>query len=295
MLPCAVLIDSGCAPTREMMQNGNVYHMGMRIHLDKNMLLDGEDLELDHFYATIDRVRDFQTTPPQVWDIKKKYEDIKRQGHQSIVSIHVSSAMSKLIETCENARNMVSGIDVHLIDSRNLSIGAFLVADKVISLLDRGTPIDKLDDLLPEIRKSSYLQISLSTLKYLVKKQRIGRVQGLVGSMLNLKPVLGMDEEGYLTTLSKERGGTRVVKHMAESALDFLAKRRFNVKVCLTWGFDENRLFVDRVYDQFLKDVQKLGIKDHQVIKSRMWPTLACNCGPGAFAFAVYGEERPIE
>lgn len=294
MTPCAILVDSGCAPTTELLKTDNVYHLGMKIHLDNDTLIDGEDLELDRFYTMIDRVKDFQTTPPLVWDIKQKYEDIKRRGHTSLISIHVSSKMSKLLETCENARNMVGGIDVHLLDSRNLSIGSYLIAQKVIDLLQQGIPIDKLDGLMPDIRKSSHMQIFLSTLKYLIKSKRIGRVQGVLGSMLSIKPILGIDEDGYLTTLSKERGGNRVIKHIAESALEFLAKRRHNVKICLTWGFDENRMHVDRVYDQFMQDFPKLGIKQYQVVKSRMWPTLACNCGPGAYGFAVYGEERPI-
>jgi len=291
----AILIDSGCAPTPELISKYNVLRMGMKINLDGEDYIDGEDLDLDSFYGRIDKVRDFSTSPPLVWDIKRLYEEIRRQGYDSLLAIHVSSKMSKLLETCENAKNMVSGLDVQLIDSGSLSIGACLVAEKVIELAQGGRSAVEIRNLLPEIRKSSCLQISLSTLKYLVKNKRIGRVQGMVGSMLKMRPVLGIDQEGFLTTIATERGGNRVIRSITERAVDFLARRPYNVKIYMTWGFDENRLHVDRVWQEFSEEFKKLGIKNHSLIKTRMWPTLACNSGPGAYGFAVYGEEHPIQ
>jgi len=88
----------------------------MKIKLDDQHYTDGEDLDLEHFYGQIDKVKDFSTTPPLVRDIKKTCEDLKKKGYSSIISIHASSKMSKLIETCENARNMVCGVDIELID-----------------------------------------------------------------------------------------------------------------------------------------------------------------------------------
>lgn len=290
----AILIDSACAPSPELLSKSQVFQLGMKIKLDDQHYTDGEDLDLEHFYGQIDKVKDFSTTPPLVRDIKKTCEDLKKKGYSSIISIHVSSKMSKLIETCENARNMVSGVDIELIDSQNLSVGANLIAERVIELIDIGMPTNDVISLLPEIRKSSYMQISLSTLKYPVKNKRIGRVQGLLGAMLKVRPILGLDSDGYLTTLTTERGGNRVVERIAENALSFLEKRPHNRKICMTWGFDENHQQVDRVFQSFSQHIGKNGDRHFNVSKSRMWPTLACNCGPEAYGFAVYGEEHPL-
>lgn len=142
---------------------------GADLKLDDRLYTDGEDLDLEHVYSQIDKVKDFSTTPPLVWDIKKTYEGLKRKGYSSILSIRVSSKMSKLMKTSENARNMVGGVDIELIDSQNLSIGANLIAERVVELIDSGMATKDVVSLLPEIRKSAYMQISLSTLKYLVK------------------------------------------------------------------------------------------------------------------------------
>ena len=290
----AILIDSGCAPSPELLNRNQVFQLGMKIKLDDQIFTDGQDLDLDHFYGQIDKVKNFSTTPPLVWDIKKIYEDLKKKGYSSIIAIHVSSKMSKLLETCENAKNMVSGIDIQLIDSQSLSAGASLVAEKIVELIHSGLPIKEIVPMLPEIRKSSYMQISLSTLKYLVKNKRIGRVQGLFGEMLKMRPILGIDADGYLTTLSTERGDSKVVQQITENALKFIDKRPHNMKVCLTWGFDENHQHVSRVFDHFSKNLKTLGNRKYSLSKNRMLPTLACNSGPRAYGFAVYGEEYPL-
>lgn len=290
----AILVDSACAPSPELLSRPHVYQMGMKIKLDDRLYTDGEDLDLEHFYSRIDKVSDFSTTPPLVWDIKKNYEELKRKGYTSIISIHVSAKMSKLLETCDNARDMVGGVDIRLIDSQNLSIGANLIAERIVELIESGIGVDQVISLLPEIRQSAYMQISLSTLKYLVKNKRIGRVQGLFGAMLKVRPILGLDSDGYLTTLTTERGGNRVVERIAENALTFLEKRPYNQKICMTWGYDDNHHQVGRVLETFSRGSIRERRRRLSVSKSRMWPTLACNCGPEAYGFAVYGEERPL-
>lgn len=294
MQKCAVMVDSACAPTQELMNRANLFSMGMKINLDGTIYTDGEDLAIEDYYGSIEGVRDFSTTPPQVWDIKKSYEDVKRKGYSSLISIHVSSKMSKLIETCDNAGGMVSGLDVKIIDTANISLGAYFVAEKVVELIDAGWDYEAIQKVMPTIRESSFFQFSLPTLKYLIKNKRIGRIQGMVGNMLKVKPILGSDSEGYLTTLSKERGGRRVVEKIAENALIFVKSHPHNVKFYLTWGFDKNKKLVDQVFNRFMTDFALLGIKDYKVYKNRMMPTIGCNAGPDAYGFGIYGEKQPI-
>lgn len=112
--------------------------------------------------------------------------------------------------------------------------------------------------------------------------------------MLKMRPILGLDNDGYVTTLTTERGGNRVVERIAENALNFLEKRPYNRKICMTWGCDDNHQQVARVLENFSKNCGKNGDRQNTVAKSRMWPTLACNCGPEVYGFAVYGEEHPL-
>lgn len=292
-----IMMDTGSAPTDEIVSRYGVRVMGMRLFLDGETYIDGQEIDRDTYYARIEKIRDFNTNPPLVWDIRKIYEGLKREGFREVIGIHVSSAMSRLIETCRNGRNMVNGLDVRIIDTRNLSAGAYLVAEKIVELLHYGRRLEQVEPLIPRIRSSVHFQISLSTLDYLVKNKRIGRAQGLLGNLFRLRPILGIDGEGYLLPLTKERGKERVVARIADNAVRFLQDRPHNRKLYMVSGLDKNRRQVEAVYDAFRERGRAAGIDPDaiRVTRNRIWPTVANLSGPETYGFAVYGEERPIE
>ncbi len=291
------MMDTGSAPTDEIVSRYGVRVMGMKLFLDGETYIDGENLDKDAYYARIEKVGNFDTNPPLVWDIRKRYEVFKREGVRDVVGIHVSSAMSRLIDTCRNASNMVNGLDVHIIDTRNLSAGAYLVVEKIVELLHYGRSYEQVVPLVPEIRSSVHFQISLSTLNYLVKNKRIGRAQGLMGNLLRMRPILGIDDDGFLIPLAKVRGKEKVVDRIAEGAVQFLRDRPYNLKIYMVSGLDKNRRQVEAVFDAFKDKAAGAGIDltSARIIRNRIWPTVANLSGPETYGFAVYGEERPIE
>lgn len=292
-----IMMDTGSAPTDEIVSRYGVRVMGMKLFLDGETYTDGEDLDKDAYYARVEKVKNFDTSPPLVWDIRKIYEALKREGIREVIGIHVSSAMSRLIDTCRNGRNMVNGLDVRIIDTRNLSAGACLVVEKIVELLHYGRSYEQVVPLVPKIRSSVHFQISLSTLKYLVKNKRIGRAQALVGNLLRMRPILGVDDDGYLTPLAKVRGKEKVVDRIADGAVGFLRDRPYNIKIYMVSGLDKNRRQVEVVFDAFKEKAADAGVDltSARVIRNRIWPTVANLSGPEAYGFAVYGEERPIE
>jgi len=290
-----IVIDTGCAPTEELVEKYRVEVMGMKILLDGKSYIDGQDMEIGTYYSLIEKAKDFNTNPPPVWEIKKQYEEIKKRGYREVIGIHVSSKMSKLIKTCHNARKMVPGIDVKIIDTEDISIGAYFVAEKILELLERGKTYEEILALLPEIRKSSHIQVSLSTLKYLVKNKRVGKMKGITGELLKLKPILGIDNEGYLVEISKERGKEKIMAKISDNAIRFLEKRPYNVKVFITYGLDKNKRQVDELYRIFEEKYRNTGKGEFRKIENRLSPTIANLSGPEAYGFAVYGEEKPID
>jgi len=289
----AIMIDSGCAPTREFIEKYGLEFMGMKIILDGQSYVDGESIDHDTFFAKIPKVGDFHTAPPLVWDIIKKYEAIKARGYTELFDIHFSSRMSQLITICHRARDMITGIKVNIIDTRSVSVNAYLIAEKVIDLIDAGKSDEEISELLPEIIKSTYMLISVSTLKYLVKNGRIGKARGLVGTLLNMKPILGIDD-GTVAPVETVRGMENAYEVIAEKAVQFIEERPYNIKICVTYGIERNKELLDRALDVFMKRFKLLRYTDYAFIENRAWPTVACHSGPEVFAIAVYGEKEPI-
>lgn len=288
-----MMVDSGCAPTDDFIRKYNLSVMGMKVILDEKSYWDWTELDPDTYYDIIRNAQDFHTNPPTLWDIFDTYEKIRDNGYDELIDIHFSEKMSDTIKICERARKMVKGIDVKIIDTETVSAGAFLIAEKIVSLLDKGMSYADVSALLPEIRASSYVQFSVPTVKYLVKNGRIGKAQGFAALVLKIKPVLGVSD-GVVVPVSKEKGIERVCRRMAENAFKFIKKRRHNVKVHIAYGFDSSIPYADETYAIFNDKFKKLNIDDVELIRGRILPTVACHSGPEVFGIAVYGEKKPI-
>jgi DegV family protein with EDD domain len=289
----AIMVDSGCAPTQKLIGSNGLEFIGIRINLDGDQYEDAVNLTKNAFYNKISRVRDFSTTPPSPKEVLDKYRAIQAKGYDQIVDIHMSSKMTDLVKNSEFARDSMTGMDIHIIDTQSVSAPSYFTAVKIIELLRRGFEIDKIKPFFSKIIDSSLMLLSASKLKYFVKNGRIGKAQGLVGTLMRVKPILTI-EDGQVAPFAKERGIGRAAETMADHAFNFIAKRRHNVKVYADFGSEKNRNYMLMAYEAFMRKYQKLNIGDCEIITDRGWPTVACHSGPDVFALSVYGETAPI-
>lgn len=289
----AVIVDSGCAPTPEMIKRDDLEFIGIRINMDDRQYEDGVSLEKNDFYDRIGRTRNFSTSPPSPKEILDKYRSIQDKGYKQIVDIHFSSRMTELVKNSEIAKDFITGLDVHIIDTESVSAGAYFTASKIIELLNRGLGIQEIKPLLPAIIRSSLMLISASTLKYFVKNGRIGKAQGIVGDLMRVKPILTI-EEGVVAPFARERGIEAAARTMADTAFKFLVDRRHNVKIYTDYGAEKNRKYMQIAYETFMEKFRTLNIGNFEVINGRGWPTVTCHSGPEVFALSVYGEVSPI-
>ena len=201
--------------------------------------------------------------------------------------------MTELVKNSEIARDFTSGLDVHIIDTQTVSAAAYFVADKIIEMLKSGVDIQEIEPLVPKIIQSSLMLISASTLKYFVKNGRIGAAQGLVGSLMRVKPILTI-KDGVVAPYAKERGIENAIGTMADSAFNFIVNRPHNVKIYTDYGSEKNRKYMQMAYESFMDKFKMLGIEDYKIVTGRGWPTVTCHSGPEVFSLSVYGEATPI-
>lgn len=287
------VVDSGCEPTLAFMKKYNLEFVGITIVLDGKPYVDGEQLLQEQFYAMVQGVKDFATTPPTQSDMIKKYQALKAKGYQRVIDIHMSSKLSEVFNNSQAAKGFVPGLEIHVINTNTVCGGGYFVAEKIIDMVNGGRSIAEVEAALPEITRNAQVLISAPTLKYFVKNGRIGRAKGLVGSLLRMKPVLCIDD-GLVTPFSTEKGMEKAIQRMADASLEFLSSRPHNVKIFKTYGADNNKSYMDQAFERLVAKLPMIPIKDYQVISGRAWPTITCHSGPEVFALSVYGERNPI-
>ncbi|WP_292598489.1 DegV family protein [Mesotoga sp. UBA6090] len=291
----AISIDSGCAPTRDFIQSHKLFFMGMKVIIDDMEYNDEFDFMENVFYRIVDSSKEFHTAQPPLGQVLEYYNDIRSRGFTELLDIHFSSKMSGLYDTCILASKMVEGLEVHVVDTKKVSIGAHLVAKGLIELTESGLKIDDVMKRVPQVIDDTFMEFSVPTLKYLIKNGRIGRAQGLAGTLLNIKPILSVDEEGFISPIAKLRGMKKLQEEMVSNIVEFLEKRRRSITLYSIYGSEEYLGVMKETTERAIEAIEmNLGIsrKEIELISGRIWPTIACHSGPAVFGLACYGEKE---
>jgi len=292
----AIAVDSGCAPTVEMMKKYNPFFIGMKIIIDDKEFTDSVEFRDSKFYDIIKKAKDFKTAQPPLGMLLEFYNSVKEAGYDELVDIHFSSKLSGLYSTAIMAAEMVKGIKVHVVDTKQISITAGLVTRRIMEMLiEEKRPVEDVMKLVPAIRNNSFMQFNIPTMEYLVKNGRIGHATALAGKLLNIKPILTVDSEGFLSPSNKLRGMKKVFNQMADNIVEFFKTHPYKKRLYIIYGFKEYKSYMEKTLNLIQKKASDVGIEGlDDIMVGRIWPTVACHSGPSVFGVSCYGEETEI-
>jgi DegV family protein with EDD domain len=141
-----------------------------------------------------------QPTPQDFLDAYRGLEHYER-----IYSLQVSSKVSGTIQSAEVAASELGGDKVRVVDTLSVSLAVAMLSHAVQRRLARGTTDEEIDVLVDRFRTHSGVVFTVETLEFLQRGGRIGRARALAGSLLNVRPILAI-EDGVVTAVSRVRG-----------------------------------------------------------------------------------------
>ncbi|HUF01078.1 MAG TPA: DegV family protein [Gaiellaceae bacterium] len=143
------------------------------------------------------------TSQPTPQDFVATYEELA--GYERIYSVHVSSKVSGTFQSAELAATEIGGDKVRVVDSMSASLAIAMLAHAIQRRLTRGTTDAEIESLVDRFHRDSEVVFTVETLEYLQRGGRIGRAAALAGSLLNVRPVLGV-EDGVVVAVARVRG-----------------------------------------------------------------------------------------
>ena len=159
-----------------------------------------------------------QPTPQDFLDAYRELEQYER-----IYSLQVSSRVSGTIQSAEVAAAELGGDRVRIVDTLSVSLAVAMLSHAVQRRLARGTTDEEIDALVERFRTRSGVVFTVETLEFLQRGGRIGRARALAGSLLNVRPILAI-EDGVVTAVSRARGRQKALvefeRRFAESTDD---------------------------------------------------------------------------
>ncbi len=245
-------------------------------------LRDGVDITSEKFFRRLVREPILPTTSqPSVGAFREVYERLRDEGATEIVSIHVSAKLSRTIESARQAAAELDGVRVTHINSELTTLGLGLGVIAAAQAVEAGNTVEEVEATARDHFRRTHLFILVDTLEYLRRGGRIGRAQELIGSLLQFKPLLAL-EDGEVVPIGRARTKARAIEELLRRAAEFRPIAEA-MAVHATTPEDLEYL-VERIH----------GIApDAPITLGRVTPVIGVHTGPGALAFAVVTAPAP--
>ena len=200
-----IVTDSTSDLSPELISKHGIEVVPLNVHFADNVYKDGKDITADQFFDKLINGPIHPTTSqPSIGEFVDVYRKIADKGDQ-IVSIHISQILSGTYNSAFQASKTVEGeIDVHLIDSEQVSMSLGLSAIAAAQTAKQGGTVDEVIAAAESAAKRCRFVALFDTLEYLAKGGRIGKAQSLLGGLLKIRPILTV-ENGEIAPFSKAR------------------------------------------------------------------------------------------
>ncbi|MDO5754745.1 MAG: DegV family protein [Tissierellia bacterium] len=278
----AILTDTGGDVSTELAEQLDIHLVPLWVNINGKSYLDGIDISPEEVYQKMEETR-LTTSTPSIGELKNKYEELQKEGYESIIFITISEHLSSLNSVADQARKMVD-IPVEVIDSKNISIGTGFLVIYAAQLVKEGRGFEEIIRIIRDKIKDSKVFFSVKTLKYLIEGGRIGKVQGMIGEILKVKPIISCGTDGIYYTVEKNLGDKRTLRRLVKLAEEQVSQfKDYLIAVC----HGNNPVDRDIVKEQ-LSDVIDQG---KLYLETEIAPTLSIHTGPGLVGIGIFGIE----
>lgn len=213
-----IVTDSACDIDPEILQDLGISVVPLTVTFDAESYLDGFEMRGRAFW---DKFRRFpgivRTSQPPVASLTKVFRELTEDG-SAVVGVFLSAALSGTWQVARLAASELPDRNIAVINSKTASVGYGLIALEARDLAESGASFEEVRDAAQSMVDRLVTLYAVDTLDYLHKNGRIGRAKHFWGSMLNMKPVLFLDDEGYVSGATRVRGESKVIPALLEQA-----------------------------------------------------------------------------
>lgn len=267
-----IVIDSTSDVTQEIIDKYNIKMVPLTVNFENESFLDKVELTTEVFFDKLSKATKLPTTSqvsPGVFS--QVFSEILLDGDE-VLGIFLASEFSGTYESARMAMDMIGGDKIRIIDSKSVCLGTFSLILEAIELVNQNKGIDEIVEELEGLKDKIVAVAGLDTLKYLEKGGRLSKGQAIVGSILNIKPVIAI-KDGKLTVIDKVRGKNKTIKWFD----DWIKDNNYDLtdKTVL--------LFHARDLDQLklLRETIEEKYKIKNIIEAEIGSVIGTHAGPG--------------
>jgi DegV family protein with EDD domain len=204
----AIVLDSTADFPDAQIRFPNMRVVPLYVRFGEESFRDYVELDPHDFYARLRTAAELPTTSqPTPQDFLTVYHALA--GYERIYSLHISAKLSGTFQSASLAA-AEEGERIRLVDTESASVGIGMLALAIQELLAQGTTAEAVEALIAQHRERAGILFTVDTLEFLAKGGRIGRGKALMGSLLNVKPILSIDD-GEVHPVTRARGRAKAL------------------------------------------------------------------------------------
>lgn len=250
--------------------------------------LKGEHTDLQQFYTMMRAGKVITTSLPNLGDTERLARELLNNG-KDILYLGFSSGLSGTFEALEilfkDLQQEYPDRTIISIDTLAASLGQGLLVYYAVKLAEEGRPINEVAAWVEDNKFNLAHWFTVDDLMFLFRGGRVSKTSAWAGTMLNIKPVLHVDNEGHLIPMEKVRGRKKslnaLIEHMRESALEPLSEQ----VVFITHGdcIEDAKYVAKKIREEF-------GVSD--IVINYVDPVIGAHSGPGTMALFFLADKR---
>lgn len=273
----ALVTDTSCDLSEEQLQAYDIRLVSLRVATSEGEFRDRLEIDQDTLYDLLKRELP-KTSLPLPEDVSALYRQLKEEGCTRVVHMTISSNLSGTYNMVRLIAEETEGMQVDVVDTKTLSCGLGLLVLEAAESLAKGMSVEDTLARVEHLRSTQLGAFVIRTLEFLRKGGRIGLVEGVVGSLLQIKPVIYVNDDGVYNTLVKARGFTNALNAMSDECFKRFQGRKVRIAIVHGAAYEE----AVKLRDRFL---EKLDVVSSFI--SPVSPALAIHTGPGLLGAIV--------
>lgn len=280
----AIVTDSNSGISQAEAKKLGIYVLPMPFFIDEKLYYEDIDLSQEQFYQLLAQDANVSTSQPSPGDVMDLWNSILKE-HTEILHIPMSSGLSASCATAQGLAQDYEG-KVYVVDNQRVSITMKQSVLDAIALVKAGKTAEEIKEILEKEARESSIYLVVDTLKYLKKGGRITPAAALLGSALNLKPILQIQGD-KLDAYKKVRGMKPAKKNMLEAIrhdldtrfAEYVKKGELKLQVAYADDREAAKQWTEEVRTAFPE--LEVSCMDPLAL------SIVCHTGPGILAIAA--------
>ena len=250
-------------------------------------------LEGDNEYKEVDITPDFifeqqqagkklTTAQPSPESFKEAFEKKFKQGYKKLMVIVISKGISGTYQSALLGRDAVDrASDIHVFDTNNAGFGNELLALKLIELVQANTSYEKIIEIMDQAIESAGLFFTVENLFSLQRGGRLSKTQALLGTVLRVRPIIRLNDEGKLKLVHKERTQKKMLSYIVKRMQEDIGDKKKLVVRLVNQRSEDSLAQLKRLLEDVFKNVEI-------TINNYIGPVFSIHIGKKGFGVTWY-------